>query len=183
MLPGIASLSGVLSGSVLGSLAGASQRGSPRPEPTFDSTGGLNFFFHQPLSNHTPGLFVKVKGIYLSDGLLFTLDNNDILIYISDLSRLNIKVKSGSNITALNSPLALNEKVTFSLEIVGRKLTFKIGEKSLAKTLPAPLNLSTVRKFYLSGAPNVADLGFTALKAKYDYAWVNDKVYTKQDFD
>jgi len=183
MLTGSASLSGILAGSLLGrALAGTLQRTSPQPKLTFDSTGSLNFFFNKPLNSISPSrLFVKVKGIFLSDGLLFTLDTTDILIYVSDLSRLNIKVKSGSSFTALNSPIALNGKVTFSLEIVDRSLTLKVQDKSLTKTLPEPLTMSSVRNFYLSGAPNVSDLGLNALKAQYDYVWVNDKVYTKQD--
>ncbi len=176
------SLSGILSGSALGALAGNLQRPSTEPRSTFDSSGNPNFFFTRPVSNRSPSkLFVKVRGTYLSDGLLFILDNNAILIYISDLSKLNIRVKSGDSFTELNSPITLNEKVTFTLEIVSQALTLKVQDKSLTKTLLEPLDLSVVRKFYLSGAPNIARLGFTALKAQYDFVWVNDKVFTKQD--
>ena len=123
ILPGI--LSGILPGSLLGTLTRTTlQRTLSIPQLTFDGTGSLNYFFNQPLISISPSsLFIKVKGIFLSDGLLFTLDNHDVLIYISDLSKLNIKIKSGSNFTA---PITLGKKITFSLEIFNQELTFKV---------------------------------------------------------
>lgn len=173
-------LSAILPGALLGAYTGSFSR-SPSPviSPTFDSTGSLNFFFQQPLSVTSSRFFIKVKGTFLSDGLLFTLDNNKILIYISDLSRLNIKVKNvGLRDLTLNSPIAIGRLTTFSLDIVDKQLTLKVGDQSLTKVLPLHIDMSSVNKFYLSGSPDVTTLGLLALKARYNYVWIDTKVYT-----
>lgn len=179
--------SSILTGTLFGAYAGSSMRSSTVHEEkvTFESPGSSNFFFKRPLVVTSPQrLFLKVQGVFYSDGLLFTLDNHAVLVYISDLSRLNIKVGAGSGPSVtLNSPITLEERITFSLDIEDQTMTLKVeggaegASASLTKVLPQPFNISTVKDIYLSGAPDVIELGMGALKARYDYVWVGTEVY------